>query len=272
MRLEDLLRAGAGRRQLRARPDRRIRIQFAAVDLTVLSLPARPQRLELASHLADAPARRLVRPPPFSLDSGGAFDHAAEPGMIAGAAEVPLGIGCPTLEDIAVDGGGGELQLQLQARRRLALPAAEAQVIVIVGGATRRRLVLVLGRPIDVDHLAPAEDLLEAIEDQRVIPFTLLVVLASGGEWGALATVTGGRRRQLRVVVRARRSAAGPLDNPPDRRHQQAPVADRRVERSQTPPPCSHRPKHEIAARTRGVRDSEQAHERRLDRRLVTRE
>ena len=92
-------------------------------------------------------------------------------------------------------------------------------MIVIVGGATCRGLVLVLGRSIDVDHLAPAEDSFEAIEDQRIIPFTLLVVLASGGE----RSPRDRRQRSAGAISasssRARRSAAGCLDNAPNRRH-----------------------------------------------------
>jgi hypothetical protein len=152
--------------------------------------------------VADAPARGLVRPPLFALDVGCAFDHATEIGKIAAAAEVPLRVGCSARESIAIGRAGSDLQFQLQACRRLASLNAEAQVVVIVGCPTCRSLILILGRPVDVDHLAPAEDLLEAIENQRIVPLALLVPLALGGEASALVAGISGRRVRLLAVVR----------------------------------------------------------------------
>ena len=99
-------------------------------------------------------------------------------------------------------------------------------MIVIVGRAPRRILVLILGGTVDVDHLTPAEDFLEAIEDQRVIPFTLLVLPAFGGERRALLYVVAGGRPQLprrcpAVAIRSRplrqcpRRAASAADGSP---------------------------------------------------------
>ena len=162
--------------------------------MAALQLAPGPERLELSPDPVDAPARFGIR-----LGTGlavrrnfrrGFGVHGAVIFQVTALAVMPFRIHRRRIDRRInrrinrrikrrfIDLGAGELQFHLQLRGGLALVLGQGDPLELVGGLTRVVFLVVVDRPVDVDHLRPRQHLLERVEHQRIVAPGLIQVAA----------------------------------------------------------------------------------------------
>ena len=95
-------------------------------------------------------------------------------GQVGTGAAIPFGISEGARQRLAVGVLGGEVEVELQPGGGGLADLAQRDLVQIVGGLFRIVVVIVLDPAVEVEEFGPAEDRLEAVEDQAVVAVRLV--------------------------------------------------------------------------------------------------
>src|SRR5947199_7943382 len=98
---------------------------------------------------------------------------------VAAAAGIPLRIEPAGIKSRGIDSLRRKVEIESQLARGLALAPGDREFVQIVGRPPRILVLAIVGGTVDIDHLSHRQDLLEAVEDERIALRAILALAYS---------------------------------------------------------------------------------------------